>query len=189
MVKSTGVTAFAMNTFKSFRSLLVVFLVASCGLAALAAPTDPVRVEQGLISGIPGTHPEVRVYRGIPFAAPPVGDLRWKAPQSPASWQGVREAKQFGSACPQTSYPAGSIYQSKPESMSEDCLYLNIWTAAKSTKERRPVMVWIHGGGFTRGSGSSASYDGEILSRKGVVPVTINYRLGVCGLLAHPKLP
>jgi para-nitrobenzyl esterase len=177
-----------MNTFTSFRSLLVLFLVASCSLAALAAPTDPVRVDQGLVSGIPGTHPEVRVYRGIPYAAPPVGDLRWKAPQPPASWQGTREAKQFGNACPQNSYPAGSIYQAKPEPMSEDCLYLNIWTAAKSAKERRPVMVWIHGGGFTRGSGSSSSYDGEILSRKGVVLVTINYRLGVFGFLAHPEL-
>jgi para-nitrobenzyl esterase len=172
----------------TIRSLLALFFVVSSGLAALGAPTDSVRVQQGLLSGVPGTHPEVRVYRGIPFAAPPVGDLRWKAPQPPASWQGTREAKNFGSACPQTPYGTGSIYQSKLDSMSEDCLTLNIWTAAKSASEHRPVMVWIHGGGFTRGSGSSTAYDGEILSRKGVVLVTINYRLGVFGFLAHPEL-
>ncbi|HEV3037245.1 MAG TPA: carboxylesterase family protein [Candidatus Angelobacter sp.] len=177
-----------MNPFTRFRWLLVFLLVASLGMAAFAASNDPVRVQQGLVFGVPGTNPEVRVYRGIPYAAPPVGDLRWKAPQPPASWKGLREAKEFGSTCPQTAYPAGSIYQSKPEPMSEDCLYLNIWTAAKSAKEHRPVMVWIHGGGFTRGSGSSSSYNGEILSRKGVVLVTINYRLGVFGFLAHPEL-
>ncbi len=177
-----------MNPFSRFRSLFVLFLAVCFALAAFAASGEPVKVQQGLLSGTAGKSPDVTLYRGVPYAAPPVGDLRWKAPQPPASWQGVREAKQFGSACPQAPYPAGSIYQSKPEPMSEDCLYLNIWTAAKSAKERRPVMVWIHGGGFTRGAGSSSSYDGENLARKGVVLVTINYRLGVFGFLAHPEL-
>jgi len=167
------------------RSLAVILVV----LPSIAyALTDPVHVEQGQLSGTAGKSPEVRVYRGIPFAAPPVGDLRWKAPQPPASWTGVREAKEFSNACWQTSYPAGSIYQAKLPPLSEDCLYLNVWTAAKSSKDKLPVMVWIHGGGFTRGSGTSDAYDGENFARKGVVLVTINYRLGIFGFLAHPAL-
>jgi para-nitrobenzyl esterase len=168
-----------------FRSLAVALMVAPTVLYALA---DPVRVEQGLLSGSAGKNPEVRVYRGIPFAAPPVGDLRWKAPQPPASWQGVREAKEFSNACWQTQYPAASIYQAKLPPLSEDCLYLNVWTAAKSPKDRLPVMVWIHGGGFTRGNGTSDAYDGENFAGKGVVLVTINYRLGIFGFFAHPAL-
>ena len=156
--------------------------------AVVYAGDDPVRVEQGLLSGTSGKSPQVRAYRGIPFAAPPVGDLRWKAPQPPAPWAGVREAKEFSHACWQTQYPAGSIYQAKLPPLSEDCLYLNIWTAAKSAKDRLPVMVWIHGGGFTRGSGISDAYDGENFARQGVVLVTINYRLGIFGFFAHPAL-
>ena len=155
----------------------------------IAAATDPVRVEQGRLSGTAGTHPAVGVYRGIPFAAPPVGELRWKAPQPPASWQGVRQAMEFAHACWQTPYPAAArIFQTELPTLSEDCLYLNVWTTAKSAKQRLPVMVWIHGGGFTRGLGSSSAYDGEILARKGVVVVTLNYRLGIFGFFAHPDL-
>ncbi|HEX4605545.1 MAG TPA: carboxylesterase/lipase family protein [Candidatus Angelobacter sp.] len=166
--------------------LLAVLALTSTGVAAIA---DPVRVEQGLLAGTSGTSADVRVYRGIPFAAPPVGDLRWKAPQPAPAWQGTRQATEFSNACWQTQYPAAAaIYQSKLPPLSEDCLYLNIWTSAKSAKDRLPVMVWIHGGGFTRGSGSSRSYDGEILSRKGAVIVTMNYRLGVFGFFALPAL-
>ena len=150
--------------------------------------SDPVRVEQGLLSGTAGKSPDIQVYRGIPFAAPPVDDLRWKPPQPAAHWQGVREAKEYGPACWQTQYPGGSIYVSKLPPLSEDCLTLNIWTGAKSAKDKLPVMVWIHGGGFTRGTGTSTSYDGENFARKGVVLVTINYRLGIFGFLAHPAL-
>ena len=158
-------------------------------LHSAADGRETVRVEQGLLTGASGVHAEVRVYKGIPYAAPPVGELRWKAPQPPAAWQGVSQAAEFSPVCMQTPYPASAaIYQSKPQPLSEDCLYLNVWTAAKSAKERLPVMVWIHGGGFTRGSGSSASYDGETLARKGVVGVTMNYRLGVFGFFAHPAL-
>ncbi len=156
--------------------------------AAVSATPDSVRVQQGLLSGTTGKNPDVRVYKGIPYAAPPVGDLRWKPPQPPASWQGVRDAKEFSSACWQTPYPAGSIYHAKLPPMSEDCLYLNIWTAAKSAKDRLPVMVWIHGGGFTRGSGISDAYNGENFARKNVVLVTLNYRLGIFGFFAHPEL-
>ncbi|HEY6253946.1 MAG TPA: carboxylesterase family protein, partial [Candidatus Angelobacter sp.] len=170
---------------------LLPFLFALCFLvtAAYASITDPVRVEQGLMSGVAGKNPEVRVYQGIPFAAPPEGELRWKAPQPPASWQGVRAATEEPHACWQTPYPAAAaLYQAKLPPLSEDCLYLNIWTAAKSARERLPVMVWIHGGGFTRGSGTGIAYDGEVLARKGVVVVTINYRLGIFGFFAHPGL-
>ncbi len=153
-----------------------------------AAIHDPVRVEQGQLSGAAGSDPSVRVYKGVPFAAPPVGDLRWRAPKPAADWPGVRKADQFSATCMQTPYPQGSLYSSQAQPVSEDCLYLNIWTAAKSASDKRPVMVWIHGGAFTRGSGSTPTYDGENLAKKGVVLVTINYRLGIFGFFAHPEL-
>jgi para-nitrobenzyl esterase len=159
-----------------------------CAAVPLCAIDDPVRVENGSLSGAPGSSPDVRVYKGVPFAAPPVGDLRWKGPKPAPSWPSVRAATEFSAACYQTPYPKMSIYYRDPEPMSEDCLYLNIWTAAKSNKEARPVMVWIHGGGLTRGSGSVPFYDGEALAKKGVVLVTVNYRLGIFGFFAHPEL-
>jgi len=165
---------------------VTVLALSSAGMAAIA---DPVRVEQGLLTGTAGASTDIRVYRGIPFAAPPVGDLRWKAPQPAAAWQGTRQATEFSNACWQTQYPAAAaIYQAKLPPLSEDCLYLNIWTSAKTAKDHLPVMVWIHGGGFTRGFSGTKSYDGEILARKGAVIVTINYRLGVFGFFAHPDL-
>src|SRR5579864_9435620 len=165
-------------------------------LAALASLTltfsltaaDPIHLDTGLISGAPGTNPGVRVYKAIPYAAPPVGDRRWKAPQAPASWTGVRDAKEFSPVCVQTPYPQNSLYYAPLGAVGEDCLYLNVWTAATAAKERRPVMVWIHGGGYTRGMGSTATYNGENFAKKGVVVVTINYRLGIFGFLAHPEL-
>ncbi len=165
---------------------LAIILTAALPLAA--AITDPVRVEQGQLSGIPGSDPEVRVYKGIPFAAPPVGDLRWRAPKPAADWPGVRKADQFSATCMQTPYAEGSLYRSEPQPVSEDCLYLNIWTAAKSASDKRPVMVWIHGGAFTRGSGSTPVYNGENFAKKGVVLVTVNYRLGIFGFFAHSEL-
>ena len=175
-------------TFKG--STVVLFVVAVLSFtSAFAAVTDPVHVEQGLLAGSNGNSPDVRVYRGVPFAAPPVGDLRWKAPQPAAKWQGVRKAAEFSNACWQTPYPAAAaIYQAMLPGLSEDCLYLNIWTPAKSAKDRLPVMVWIHGGGFTRGFGGTSSYNGEALARKGAIIVTINYRLGIFGFFAHPEL-
>lgn len=150
-------------------------LIAGLGLAQQPAP---IKVEGGLIQGT--NEDGLTVYRGIPFAAPPVGDLRWRAPQPAAKWDGVRQADKFGPS-PIQGTRTGS-------SMSEDCLYLNVWTPAKSAKDRIPVLVWIYGGGFSAGSTSDRSYSGEKLAKKGVVFVSINYRVGQLGFLAHPEL-
>jgi para-nitrobenzyl esterase len=172
--------------------LSVTGIAASCRSKAPEANAlvDPVKIEAGLISGtvIGDVGKEVRIYRGIPYAAPPVGELRWKPPQPEAAWAGVRQAIEYGKACMQNPPPAGLIYSFKLPPQSEDCLYLNIWTPAKLSSDRLPVMFWIHGGGFTAGSGSEPQYEGEALSRKGVIVVTINYRLGVFGFLWHPEL-
>ncbi len=162
----------------------MLLLRATTFLAALlplsAAITEPVHVEQGTVSSVAGASADVRVFKGIPFAAPPVGDLRWKAPKAPASWTGTRSGDKFGPECMQRRGRGSET------SMGEDCLYLNVYTAAKTARAHEPVMVWIHGGAFTSGAGSL--YDGEALAQKGVVVVTINYRLGVFGFLAHPEL-
>jgi len=165
---------------RPFLFLIGVFLP---GLAC-AAINDPVRLDSGLISGVSGTSAEVRVYKGIPFAAAPVGKLRWHAPAPVAHWDGVRSGAEFGAICMQA---AGGRGGASPK-MSEDCLYLNVWTAAKGASDRRPVLVWLHPGGFTGGSGSSPATDGENLAKKGLVVVTINYRLGIFGFFAHPEL-
>jgi para-nitrobenzyl esterase len=162
--------------------------IALCLAALPLLAANEVRTESGLVQGIPGVNPQITVYKGIPYAEPPVGDLRWRAPKPAAKWDGVRKADHFSATCMQTNYAAGSPYFHADEPVSEDCLYLNVWTAAKSPSEHRPVMVWIHGGALTRGSGSLPTYDGEALAKKGVVLVTINYRLGVFGFLAHPDL-
>jgi len=165
-----------------FRLVFGTILVGAPILSA--AITDPVRVDSGQVSGTPGSSDEVRVYKGIPFAAPPVGDLRWRAPQPPAHWEGVRKAEEFSPVCmQQTRGPGGG-----GPAPSEDCLYLNIWTGAKASTERRPVIVWTYGGAFTSGAGSVPMYNGEALAKKGVVVVTYNYRLGIFGFLAHPEL-
>ena len=163
------------------------FLVFSLALPLAAAITEPVRVEQGLLSGAPGASPDVRVFRGVPFAEAPVGNLRWRAPRSAPNWTGTRNASEFGAICMQRRPNAAGI-GAEPRPMSEDCLYLNIYTAAKTANDKLPVMVWIHGGALTAGAASVAGYDGEQLARKGVVVVTINYRLGVFGFFAHPEL-
>lgn len=153
------------------------------------AADEAVRIDTGLVAGKRvGDDASVRVFKGIPFAAPPVGKLRWQPPQPAAAWQGVRACSEFSPICPQASYPAGSVYSQAPQPQNEDCLYLNVWTAAEKPDEKRPVMVWIHGGALTRGSASIPAYDGEALARKSVVLVTINYRLGPFGYFAHPAL-
>ena len=167
-----------------------------------AALSEPLRVEGGLMSGVAGANTQVRVFKGIPFAAPPVGDLRWRAPRPVVAWQGVRKTEKFGNSCMQAEYKPDAVaalvkkgqsphspeYYAWREPLSEDCLYLNVWTGAQSAGEKRPVLVYIHGGGFMQGSGAVEIYDGEGLAQKGLVIVTINYRLGVFGFLAHPEL-
>ncbi len=148
-----------------------------------AAINDPVRTDSGMVLGINGTNPDITVFKGLPFAAPPVGELRWRAPKPVAPWNGVRKADAFGPMCMQAAGRGGAAAK-----MSEDCLYLNVWTAAKSPSEKRPVLLWIHPGGYTSGSGSSPATDGEALAKKGVVVVTINYRLGSLGFFSHPEL-
>ena len=140
----------------------------------------PVTVTGGDVQGVPADmNPDVMAFKGVPFAAPPVDDLRWRPPEPVESWTGVRDASTSESICVQDG--------GQDQSQSEDCLFLNVW-APRQTSELLPVMVWIHGGGYTGGSGSTSLYDGTHFAEKGVVLVTINYRLNVFGFLAHPAL-
>ena len=155
-------------------------VVAGCllaGMAQAAQVTDPVQVTGGRIVGTAADG--VNAFKGVPFAAPPVGQLRWRAPQPVVPWQGVKTAQAYAPACAQT---AAWI----PDPKSEDCLYLNVWAPAQAQK--LPVIVWIHGGGYYGGTGAQPGYDGGNLARRGVVVVTINYRLGIFGFFAHPEL-
>jgi len=169
---------------RAFSLLLLAFSLS-------AAINKPVKVEGGLVSGVPGKDPAVTSFKGIPFAAPPVGDLRWRAPKPVIAWQGVHKADQFGNSCIQN-----IVTERKPwtyefmahNDISEDCLFLNVWTAAKSPNEKRPVYMYIYGGGNTEGSSAVPVYDGEGLAKKGVIVVTVNYRLGVLGFFTHPEL-
>jgi para-nitrobenzyl esterase len=129
----------------------------------------------------------VHTYFGIPYAAPPTGSRRWQPPQPAATWSGERDATEFAAECPQTPYPDGSVFARPARPQHEDCLFVNVWTGAEPG-ERLPVLVWIHGGAFIRGSGLSDLRDGTPLARKGVVVVSLNYRLGPLGFLAHPEL-
>jgi para-nitrobenzyl esterase len=146
-----------------------------------------VQIESGKLSGVASAD-GVIAFKGIPYAAPPVGDLRWRAPQSPQAWDGVRHADAFGPRCVQPSRRENSISYFGPEAESEDCLFLNVWTPALGADQKLPVMVWIHGGAFYVGSGALALFNGEYLASRGVAVVTINYRLGRLGFLAHPEL-
>ncbi|MDO1445456.1 carboxylesterase family protein [Rhodocytophaga aerolata] len=151
-----------------------------------------VKTDAGLVSGTKNTDGTIQIFRGIPFAAPPVGDLRWKAPQPVKPWTGVKKCEAF-SASPMQASPAPFSMWSEEflipkEPISEDCLYLNVWTGAKTAIEKRPVLVWIYGGGFNSGGSAVPIYDGEALAKKGIVFVSINYRVGVFGFLAHPEL-
>jgi len=144
-----------------------------------------VSTRRGVLAGLELTG-AAAVFRGIRYAEPPVGGLRWRPPVAAAAWSGVRRAEHFGPACLQARYPPDSIYTQQPRRMSEDCLFLNVWRPPEAANA--PVMVWLHGGALRRGDPASGLYDGEQLARKGVVVVTVNYRLGVLGYFAHPQL-
>jgi para-nitrobenzyl esterase len=172
------------------KRIFVVLVILAAGGMSQAQGIDQVKVEGGWISG--GEVGGVHVFKGIPFAAPPVGVLRWRAPQPAAPWNGVRDCTQFGPS-PMQNKPAPFLmwpaeYQIPEKPVSEDCLYLNVWTPAGTAKERRAVLVYIYGGAFTGGGGNVPIYDGEAVARKGVVYVTINYRLGIFGFFACPEL-
>jgi para-nitrobenzyl esterase len=167
-------------TFRT--SLLAAVLVASA-LPVLAA--DRVKTANGVVEGMTESS-GIHVFRGLPFAAPPLGDLRWREPQPVKDWTGVRPATRFGNQCMQRRVFNDMVFRSS--GVSEDCLYLNVWTPAASASERRPVLVYFYGGGYVAGDGSEPRYDGESMARKGIVALTVNYRLGVFGFFAHPEL-
>jgi para-nitrobenzyl esterase len=161
--------------------LISILILAGLFVCASAAKVDAdapvVHTKSGALRGVE-SRGAVESFLGVPYAAPPLGNLRWRPPQEATAWHGIREATHYSNPCAQLNN----------KHSSEDCLYLNVWTPAKTFSERLPVMVWIHGGGFLSGAGSDPKYDGTLLAKKGVVVVTINYRLGVFGFLAHPDL-
>ena len=171
-----------MNTAQAILTGLSSVLLVAC-----ATPSSGPKLADNLAvtesGAVRGDGAEVKRFLGIPYAAAPTGNLRWKPPQPAASWKGERPATSFGDYCVQP-----QEYPEQRGAMSEDCLNLNVWTAAKHANEKLPVIVWIHGGGFAYGSGSHPSYDGQSLASRGAVVVTINYRLGLLGFMAHPQL-
>jgi para-nitrobenzyl esterase len=166
------------------RRLLLTAVSLAATTTALAGIPAEVTIDSGTIAGTTGASPDIRVFKGIPFAAPPVGANRWRAPQPVAKWSQVRSATEYAPRCTQ----GGGRQNANAPPTSEDCLYLNVWTTAESAADRRPVMVWIYGGGFSGGAGSEPRYAGDGLARKGAVVVTLNYRLGSLGFFAHPQL-
>ena len=162
-----------------------IVIYAAAVVPALAA--DRVKTANGVLESTSAPKDGVRSFKGIPFAQPPVGDLRWREPQSVKNWRGARSAEQFGPRCMQRTSP-GADYWFRSKGMSEDCLYLNVWTSAKSGTERLPVLVYIFGGGFQNGDGSEPRYDGESMARNGMVAVSVNYRTNIFGFFVHPEL-
>jgi para-nitrobenzyl esterase len=165
------------------RFALALFLCGFLGAGTFA--TDRVKTASGVVESTVPPRDGVRSFKGIPFAAPPVGQLRWKEPRPVKNWKGARNADKFAARCMQRS---GGDYWLRSDGMSEDCLFLNVWTPAKSGSERLPVLVYIFGGGFQQGDGSEPRYDGESMARKGIVAVSVNYRLGIFGFFSHPDL-
>ena len=167
--------------------IFAVLTFALYATSAMAAETPPtVQIDTGQLSGIHGGATGLDEFKGIPYAAPPVGALRWKPPEPAAAWSGVRKADRFGPRCMQR--PLFGDMQFRSNGMSEDCLYLNVWTPAGAESRHLPVLVYFYGGGFLAGDGSEFRYDGASLAQRGIVVVTVNYRLDVFGFLALPAL-
>src|SRR6185436_12859543 len=168
----------------SIRIRLLALIAALCVALTAVAQTDAlVATPAGKLRG--ATNGTLNVFKGIPYALPPIGGLRWRPPVAMSPWTDVRDATRFGAACMQPK-PRPSIYSADLAAVSEDCLFLNVWTTPGA--RNRPVFFWIHGGGLTSGSSSESMYDGAKLAARGVVVVSINYRLGALGYLAHPQL-
>ncbi|QGY42757.1 carboxylesterase family protein [Maribellus comscasis] len=172
--------------------VIVGFLFLSCETQKDTLVKDAVQTENGWISGTYNELSGITSFKGIPFAAPPVGDLRWKAPHAAGSWDGVKKCNKFSASPVQGTPVPFSMWTQEfiapQEPLNEDCLYLNVWTGAEKAGENRPVLVYIYGGGFSSGSGAVSVYNGEEMAKKGVVFLTVNYRVGVFGFLAHPEL-
>ncbi|MDB5026202.1 MAG: carboxylesterase [Mucilaginibacter sp.] len=172
-----------MSIKKSSLTLLLVMVISGI---QVFAQTSQVKISNGMLEGTTNSATGISSFKGIPFAQPPVGELRWKEPQPVKSWTGIRKADHFGPKAMQKNVFSDMVFRS--DGTSEDCLYLNVWTPAKSSKEKLPVLVYFYGGGFVAGDGSELRYDGESMAQKGIVTLTVNYRLGVFGFLAHPEL-
>ena len=181
-----------MKTLLKIIAFFTSILIVITSFRTSANDLDVVKTDAGLVSGTLSTDGHIHIFKGIPFAAPPVGDLRWKAPQPVKAWSGVKKCISFGPSPMQSSPVPFSMWSQEflipKEPISEDCLYLNVWTGAQSSKEKRPVLVWIYGGGFTSGGSAVPIYDGEAMAKKGIVFVSINYRVGIFGFFAHPEL-
>jgi para-nitrobenzyl esterase len=165
--------------------IFTFLLLAITGFGAYAQDAPRVATANGLLQGVVETS-GIHSFKGVPFAQPPVGNLRWREPQAPQNWPGVRKADHFGPQAMQRTMYSDMIFRS--DGKNEDCLYLNVWTPAKTSKEKLPVLVYFYGGGFIAGDGSEGRYDGESMAKKGIVAITVNYRLGIFGFMAHPEL-
>ena len=174
------------------RLLLLPLLLLLTPAIAQNKNFDVVKTDAGELSGFTNPTGDVHIYKGIPFAAPPVGDLRWKEPQPVQPWQGVKKCTEFAASPMQGKPDEFGVYTREflipYQPISEDCLYLNVWTGAKSSTEKRPVLVYIYGGGFVSGGAGVPIYDGEAMAKKGIIFITINYRVGIFGFFAHPEL-
>ena len=171
---------------KIYFSLLFTTAIALTSIQPSFA-ADRVKTANGTLQSNAAPKDGVRSFKGIPFAQPPVGDFRWREPQPSKNWSGVRNADEFGPRCMQRTAP-GADYWFRSNGMSEDCLYLNVWTPAKSDKEKLPVLVYVFGGGFQNGDGSEPRYDGASMARNGMVAVSVNYRTNIFGFFVHPEL-
>src|SRR5579859_4409534 len=169
---------------KSIRRASVAVAIVLLGLSVSVA--GQVKTDAGSVEGSPSADGKVQIFKGIPYAAPPIGALRWKEPQPVASWKGVRKATEYGARCMQGNVFGDMVF--RDAGPSEDCLYLNVWTPNTSADAKLPVMVWIYGGGFQAGATSEPRQDGEALAHRGVVIVSMNYRLGIFGFFSHPEL-
>ncbi|HMQ45889.1 MAG TPA: carboxylesterase family protein [Saprospiraceae bacterium] len=174
-----------MRSIFLFATLMLFIHMKATAQGKNAFPTQ-VHTKNGIVEGLYDTHTGIQTYFGVPFAKPPVGDLRWKAPQPIDNWKGIKETKAFGPR-PMQALVFGDM-ASRSDGVSEDCLYLNIWTPATRNNKNLPVLVYFYGGGFVAGDASEYRYDGESMAKKGIIAITVNYRLNIFGFLAHPEL-